>query len=183
VELPKDSAYEKTWSEHARRHLKKWRSQTEWEVTRVPLKEFLAAYKRSPQNAILKGFFVTSLTSRDESQPGNVICYAAKRAGSHKIESGLAVFNIPEAKQSEHVISFINRSAKDSPVGIGLMDQWFKDSIAANLRFLDMGVFWAPGDPDAWHGFSRFKAQFNVTYIFFPRPRIRWAGFKKHAKI
>ncbi len=183
VELPTDDSYPTAWSEHARRHLKKWRAQTEWEVTRVPLKEFLVAYKRSPQNPILKGFFLTSLTHRNESQPGMVICYAAKRVGSDKIESGLAVFNIPEANQSEHVISFINREGKDAPIGIGLMDQWFKDSIAAGLRYLDMGVFWAPGDPDSWHGFSRFKSQFNITYIFFPRPRIRWVGFKKCAKV
>jgi hypothetical protein len=48
--------------------------------------------------------------------------------------------------------------------------------MALGLRVLDFGVFWAPGDPKSWMGFSQFKAQFNIHFIRYPLALARWVG-------
>ncbi len=90
--------------------------------------------------------------------------------------AGFVCHDIPEAKQSRHLMSFIHPTAKSTPIGVGLMDEWFKYAIAQGFAFLDFGVFWMPGDPESWKGFSRFKGQFGITYVEYPRARLRRAG-------
>jgi len=178
TEIPIEGDYTKNWSNQAKRHLKQWKKQNEWEIVEAALPDFIRAYKQSKQSPILKRFFISSLLSREKTQTECLQLFGVKlKNAPHKeLQGGLAVLNVPEAKQSENIISFLLPLAKASQAGTGLIDRWFSESRTAGFNFLDFGVFWAPHDPESWKGFTRFKSQFDITYIDHPKPRICFAG-------
>lgn len=175
AKLPADSPHWSYWSEHAKRHRNKWLKQNDWEIFEPPVEEFIAAYKKSGQGPLLKSIFSKLLRRLKETQGGHVhILGARRRKPNARMEAGLVFLDIPEARQGKHFISFIHHSAKDSAVGYGLIDEWFRSSAERGRHTLDFGVFWAPGDPESWQGFSRFKSQFNITYVRHPRQLVRF---------
>lgn len=173
--------YDKTWTQHARRHKRAWEKQTDWEIREVALQPFLDAYWKSPKDPVLKGMFIHFLRKKVEGQ-GNHVHLAAvvRRNRPEEIGAGFAYVDVPELKQSNHTVSFICAAAKDSSAGNGLIDYWFKHGIATGLEYLNFGNYWAPGCPREWLGFSEFKAQFGVTFIDHPNQRVRWAGTWKN---
>lgn len=175
---PTNPTYWSNWDEHAKRHVKKWRASTEWEVYHPSLEEFIAGYKRSQQNVLLKFYFVNLTKQLMENHRETLVFFGVRRRDTPNAPmiAGFICHDIPEAKQSRHLISFIHPSAKSSPAGIGLMDEWFKHSILKGWDYLDFGVFWMEGDPESWKGFSRFKGQFGITYIKYPPARFKRAG-------
>ncbi len=170
--------YEAAWSPHARRHAAQWRKRVavgEWEIVEPSAEQFLQAHAASRQDVALRLSFATILKEKIRSHGGRVRLIAARRPGG-VIEAGLAVIDVPEIVQSIHLMSFLHRGAEKSSAGVGLIDRWFQTSLERGVRFLDFGLFWAPGDPRSWRGFSRFKSQFGVHLIRYPRPLIRFAG-------
>lgn len=170
--------YTSHWSEHARRHVKRWRKQTTWEVVEPTVEDFIAAYRKAPQGRLLKYLFIRMLRQMSRTQKGFVHLRAVRRAGipNGPLEAGFAFVDIPEARQSKHFISYMWPSVKKEPVNVGLIDVWFKHARERHYRFLDFGVFWTNEDPVSWKGFSRFKGQFGISYVRYPLPRIRFMG-------
>jgi hypothetical protein len=176
LELHED--YRKGWSEHAKRHAKKWDKEkdTEWELIHPSMEEFLIAYKRTQKDFLLKKMFIDLLEKEVMGQGDLVRIYGARRVGSESLEAGFVCIDIPEIRQSLHLISFIHEDARNSAVGYGLMDEWFKSLKERGIRFADFGTFWAKGDPRSWKGFSKFKGQFGIQYINYKNPLVRWTG-------
>jgi len=175
--------YEKAWTDHARRHRNKWLKEkgTQWEIITPAYDEFAAAYKKSKKDAALKWMFLSQLKDKLQIHGPLVRLFGIRRKAEHyqphnPIVAGFACIDAPEAKSSLHFISFIHESVKKTPIGTGLMDEWFRTSIPLGIRFLDFGVFWAQGDPRSWQGFSQFKAQFGIHLIRYPLPLARWTG-------
>lgn len=179
--------YEHNWSPHAKRHLKNWRqSASVFEVYHPSLKEWLAAYRQSSQGFLLKFYFVNLIKQLVLTHGESIIFWGVRRrdlsppleggAGGGLPLAGLVTHNIPSAKHSRHIASFITSAGKSTPIGIGLIDAWFADCQNKQLTWLDFGVFWTPTDPESWKGFSRFKSQFGITYISYPKARLRRAG-------
>lgn len=169
--------YDKTWTQHARRHKRKWEQQTEWEIREVELEPFLEAYWKSPKDPVLKGMFKHFLRKKVQAN-GPLVHLAAvvRRSNPTEIAAGFAFVDAPEAKMSTHTISFIRNVAKDTHAGNGLIDYWFKHCLKNGIEYLNFGNFWAPGCPSDWLGFSEFKAQFGVTFIEHPNAVGMWAG-------
>lgn len=179
--LDGSSDYDKTWSQHARRHKRAFEKQIEWEIREVGLKPFLDAYWKSPKDPVLKGMFSHFLRKKVEGQGNRVHLVAVvRRSNPVEIGAGFAYVDVPEIKTSVHTVSFICAPAKNSSAGHGLIDYWFKHGLATGLEFLYFGNYWAPGCPREWLGFSEFKVQFGVTLIDHPNQRIRWAGTWKN---
>lgn len=184
--LPTDGNYAVHWSDHARRQLKKWQAQTTWEIYHPTPQELFTAYRQCHQNVLLKFYFL-NLTKQLIIHHGNdLIFWGVRKAGSTEpMVAGFVSHDIPEAKQSRHLMSFVLPKAKEDHTGIGLMDAWHQDAVRKGFTFLDFGVFWMEGDPESWKGFSRFKGQFNITYIHYPAARLRragsWKGLFRHA--
>ncbi len=174
--------YWKNWSDHARRHRNKWLHATEWEIYHPAPAEWFRAYRGSGQNILLR-FYFTNLTKQLMlNHAKDLIFWGVRHKDdpSGKMLAGFISHDIPESKQSRHLASFILKEAKDTPIGIGVMDTWHQDALAKGFEHLDFGVFWMPGDPESWKGFSRFKGQFGITYIQYPAARLRRAGSWKH---
>ena len=181
--------YWKNWSEHAKRQRKKWLVQleTEWELFTPKPEEFYAAYRKAKKDILLKTMMINYVKKFVKRHGALVYFIAARRKNmpNASIEAGFAFLDIPEARQSLHLASYILESAKESAAGTGMMDYWFGTAVKRGIRFLDFGVYRQKGEPRSWRGFTRFKGQFDVHYMKYPKPLVRWTGsfrelFLKH---
>jgi len=171
------AVYDRTWTQHARRHKRRWEQQTEWTVRDLSLPEFLAAYKQSPKDPVLK-FMMGGLLKKKVQGHGPLVRLvgAVRRNDPSFIGAGFAFTDVPELAQSVHTISFVRREAMPASAGTGLIDAWFQHCAERGIRWLNFGNFWAPGDPAEWIGFSEFKAQFGVHLVDRPFRLSRRAG-------
>ncbi len=173
-----ESLQQGEWSSHARRHLSHFRKLVaagEREVLEVGVDEYLSAYAKADQDRTMKAFFPFIIREKAKAH-GDLFRLAVSRRKGGPIDAGLAYVHIPEARQSNHVSAFMAGKGKTDSASTGLVARWFEDCRERNITYLDFGFFWAPRDPGDWKGFSRFKAQFAVRLIKYPRPLMRWFG-------
>lgn len=174
AEIAHPEKYWEAWSSHAQRHRRRWLKQEEFVGGDATLEEFVAAYRQCDKLRLLKEDFIKFLQRKAAAHGTRMRYLVARHHTTNEIRAGLAVLDIPEARQSVHIISFIQPDAEKRSVGFGLIDLWFKHGIDHHLRFLDFDLFWALGDPKGWKGYSNFKRQFGVRYICYPNPLIRF---------
>lgn len=167
----------KNWSEHAQRHRKRFLQDEKYGIEEVSYEKFRAAYARSDKLPSMKRLYLDLIERRHRSNGELMHFFAAKEKGTGEIIAGLVVQDIPESHQSVHVIAFFLPKAAHTSVNVGLIDFWFRHAIVKGICFLDFDLFWAPGEPRAWKGFSRFKSQFGTHFIRYPNPLIRFVGF------
>lgn len=181
AEINGDPAYYKRWSSHAQRHRKRWlKAAADWEIVPITVDEYIAAYKRSQQDQFLKFLFSNLLRDKVRGHGALVHIVGARRKAPHSpTEAGFAFIDVPETKQSIHLMSFHTEAAKEHSVGTGLMDYWFLRAPEAGIRFLEFGNFWTPGEPNSWKGFSQFKSQFGIQFTDHPMPLARWMGSRR----
>jgi len=179
AEILEPQNYWAEWSSHAQRHRRRWLKQQEFVGGEVALEEFIEAYRKCRKLMMLKEDFIKILRRKAGAHGGHVHYFIARHVDTGDIRAGLAVLDIPEAQQSVHIISFIQPDAEAWSVGFGLIDVWFKHGIDHHLRFLDFDLFWAPGDPRGWKGYSNFKRQFGVRYIRYPNPLVKFVRGSK----
>lgn len=173
--------YDATWTEHARRHVKKWRKAPTHRIENVTLEAFKESYARTGKLAFLRSDFFGILDRRAKHHGDLLHLYGAINPATGNIDAGLAVLDLPDIHTSNHVIAFFHNHAKKTPVNVGLIDHWFRESIARQMTFLNFGVFWVPGEPLGWKGFSRFKSQFGLQYIDSPTTYMKFRIPKKTA--
>lgn len=165
------------WSDHAKRQLKRWEArQHDWELTEPTREEFMRVYMTNPLRKSLRDLHRMIIDQKATAHGDRLHFMALKRRSSGTIEAGFVYLDIPELNQSVHIASYILPSAKTDGVGTGLVDVWFKKTIASGLRFADFDLFRGPHDPREWNGFTRFKSQFGTRFIRYPLPLIRWTG-------
>ncbi len=178
VDLHEAEPFWSSWKPHALRHLKHWEKFKPYEIAPINADEFMQAYRG--RDVKLHDKFMNLWLIRSKlKKHGELMHFYGARDAQGKIMAGFAALDIPEASQSIHVASFIAQAAKNSSVGVGLVANWFRDCLDKGLRFADFDLFWAWGDPFSWRGFSRFKSQFGVTFIRYPKPLIRHVGRRK----
>lgn len=170
AEIPATGDIHPHWSELARRERKKWLAQEECTIATIDAETYCAAYaKCGKSRSIIRGF--SSGVRRKAKTHGDLLhLYAVISRATGEIVAGLATLDVPEIKTSIHVTGFILPSARHSPAGVGLVNQWFRDSQSRGIRFCDFDGFYAKGEPIEWKGFSRFKSQFGTKFIAYPKP-------------
>lgn len=176
AEIGDKNSYWNSWSEHAKRHQNKWLKSKPYQIEETQnLEEFIKSYQAVPKLRFLKTNFIHTLRERKECQKDATHLFVARnQQGS--VVAGLAVIDLKDINQSTHLMSFIHPQAESTSVGVGLIDHWFQHAISQNIRFLNFGVFWSPGDLQSWKGFSRFKSQFGIFFVHRPKPLIRFVG-------
>ncbi len=177
--------YFKKWDSHAQRHRKTWLKQAnDWEIVPITVDEYIAAYKRSKQDAFLKFLFSNMLKQKAKGHGALLHIVGARHKTPHsQVEAGFAFIDVPETQQSIHLMSFHSEEAKKVSVGTGLMDYWFLRSPEFGIKYLEFGCFWTPGEPKSWQGFSKFKAQFGLQFTDYPQPLARFMGQSPIAKL
>ncbi|MEY4744745.1 MAG: hypothetical protein RL272_690 [Candidatus Parcubacteria bacterium] len=169
---------ERQWSAHARRHAAKWRklaASGAREAVPLTADDYLSAYAKADQDPFIKLAYPGIIRTLAKAHGDRLRFIGSRRAGG-QVDAGFAFLHVPEATHSLHVSAFIAGDAKGDSAATGLIARWFDECRTAGVRFLDFGFFWAPGDPRDWKGFSRFKAQFGVRLLRYPRPLLRISG-------
>lgn len=171
--------YWENWSEHSRRHRKKWLKQKQYVIEECKLEEFCFYYNKKSKLTFLKNVYIKLITKHKNANSNLIHLFAARDIKTKKIAAGLAVFDLPDTNQSDHMISFFDQKLKNTSIGVGLIDHWFKHAINNKINFLNFGAFWGPGEPKSWKGFSQFKSQFGIYLINRPNPLVRFVGKNK----
>lgn len=170
-------AYDAAWTQHARRHKRRWEKQTDWVIRDITLDEFIKAYWKSPKDPVLKFMMSDFLKKRVRGHGPLVrLVGAAKKEDPSFIGAAFAFTDAPELAQSSHSISFVRREAEAVSAGTGLIDFWFRHAQEKGIKWLNFGNFWAPGCPGEWVGFSEFKAQFGVYLVDQPPRLVKRVG-------
>lgn len=167
-----DTEYWKKWTSHSQRHRKKWieKDSQVYEIDEAPLKEFIDAYNSTKKLPFLRGAFISVLKRRYERNGKDLHLSVVREKSTKKIVAGLATLDLMDVKSSQHVIAFFHKSVTHTSVNTGLIDNWYLHALKKNIRCLNFGIFWHPGDSRSFKGFSKFKKQFNIRYIVYPKP-------------
>lgn len=176
--LGKDGDYTTRWRSHARRQLRRWKKLLvagEREVVPMTLEEFLAGYAHADQTTFMKILYPPVVRMKSKAHGEHVRFIGTRRPGG-PIDAALATIDVPECETSIHLAAYMGGTGKADDTGTGLIDEWFRECRSRGIRVLDFGHFWSPGDLSEYKGYSRFKSQFDVRMIPFPRPLVRLMG-------
>ncbi|MBP7006338.1 hypothetical protein KBB27_04440, partial [Patescibacteria group bacterium] len=171
--IPAEGPYDTHWSEHAKRHIKRWQKQTSHEIQDADPETYITAFERCGKRGSLIRAFSGDIRHKRAVHGDRLRLRVAIDRSSGDIVAGFASLWIPEIKQTFHLTSFITPAGRDTPAAFGLVNDAFSIAQSRGDRFFEFDGFWAPGDPPNWKGFSRFKDQFGVYYVLWPRPLAR----------
>lgn len=160
--------YSDSWSNHAKRHRKRWlsRDAIDFDIVEVDGETFIREYeKNNTIDFVMKFGLLKALEYNIKGDNNNVHLFCVKDKKSNKIVCGLGIIDYPDISLSTHHIAFINDDVRKTSVGFGIMDYWYKYCIKKDIRFLDFGIIAKKRDPKSWNGFSDFKKQFS-PYLF-----------------
>ena len=158
--------YWQGWGSHAKRHRTLWLRQTDVMITEcigqdVMQTEFPKRFQDRVRESVPRhGERVRVFLAHPQNNP-------------KKIVAALAVVDVPEIFGSIHLASFILPEVRKSSVGVGMMCAWFERCRKEQIRFADLDIIWAPGDPQEWKGYSTFKMHFKPQIIRYPQPLLR----------
>lgn len=166
AELKPGLNYDAEWSQSSRRYRNRWRQRVgvTHELVSPSMDEFETAYRAG---TVFKRFGASSIIAirrKWETDPRNISLRAVRDLNSGLLVAGMGTIDASGRGISFYECGFVVPGA-DSSFMTALMDDWFNRSHARGLRFLHFGVFWAPGSPSAWKGFSKFKAKFCPSYL------------------
>ena len=162
------------WAKHARRHRDRWLRDNGYDMLLVTLDEYAKAYHASKKlDWLTRSGFVGVLKYHIERHPHDVRLIGVRDKKTQQIVAGLAVIHYPDIKQSFHTTSFICDDVRHTSVGVGMIDYWYKKGIEEGIRFFNYGIVWRKGDTRAWKGYSKFKRQFNLYLIIYPKPFLK----------
>lgn len=171
--------YWKEWTENAQRNRRKWLKNGQYEIVEVSIAAFAEAYHKTGKLPMIRKDFIRLLERRMVRHGDDVHLFGARDKQTGQIISGLAVCDLPETSTSMHLIAFTHPKFEKTGVGTGVIDAWYEHCLATGIRFPHFGLVWAPGDPGGWKGYSKFKRQFNLFLLLYPRPLIRFVRQRK----
>ncbi len=164
--------YWHTWSAHAKRHRAYWLKHPIYTIEQIPHAEFIQAYGQGTHLKVMKYGFLNVLKWISREHKEKMICWGA-RDNQGIIMAGLAVLDLPDISMSNHTMAFVRKEAGKTSVGTAVIDVWFRHCLEQGIRFMNFGGIWAKGDPRSWKGFSRFKRQFGIHVIRYPRQLVK----------
>jgi hypothetical protein len=154
-------------SPHAKRHIHSWNTQN-WIIEPMTVHEYWDVAFRSTLSGPYKKAFNTLLTEKIAGHGNRVGIVGARPKNQTVYEAAFAYLDIPELLTSVHHVSCATEKGRDADAGTGLMAWWLEHLQHVGYRYADFGLFWTPGEPHSWQGFSRFKAQFCTQFHDFP---------------
>ncbi len=156
------------WQTHAIRHYKNWLKQG-WIIEPITLHQYYEVSGRSTLRPDHKKAFCGMLAEKMVGHGELVHIVGARPKESEVYEAAFACIDIPETSASLHHVSCCTPTGREVDAGTGLMAWWFVRAQQVGIHFLDFGLFWTPGEPESWQGFSRFKSQFGTQFFDYPQ--------------
>lgn len=167
-EIPEDGSALAHISSHAKRHIAAWRKQ-DWIIEPITIHDYWDVAFRSTLHSAHQKAFNTLLVEKIAGHGDRVGIVGARAKTSKTYEAAFAYLDIPELKTSVHHVSCLTPAGREVDAGTGLMAWWLERLQKTGYRYADFGLFWTPGEPHSWKGFSRFKAQFCTQFHDFPQ--------------
>ncbi len=160
--------YVDTWSRSAKGELKKWiplEKSGQYSVARISWSDYKEPYLKSAAGK--KIGFVTSgvLEKLSLVQPCPIEFLGVKKPNDSRVYAGMAIVTSKINKSAYYLAGFFSDDTRHDPLMAGLFDQWFRRSQESGIRFLQFGIFWQPGKPSSWKGYSFFKAKFGAQFL------------------
>lgn len=172
--IPETGDYTGRWSDHAKRHQKRWQKQGTHEIVDADVETYIRSYETCGKGTGLIRLFSDELRRKERAHPNCLRLRLAREKGTGCIAGGFASLWIPEIRQTFHVTSFLTSAGRETSAAFGLVDDAFQIAQGRGDRIFEFDGFYAAGDPPSWKGFSRFKGQFGVFYIRWPKPLARF---------
>lgn len=144
--------YQSTWSERARRNLRKFIS-TGIKMRQGTAQEYCKGFRKGLIPHGLKGLVIQKI---QRLPVDNLVFFLAD--GHTGITGGLCVFRYDHL--SSHISSFLTQEGKKNNVGTGCIDAWLEWACREKIKYLNFGGVWTQHDPKEWQGFSEFKRNF-----------------------
>jgi hypothetical protein len=168
--LPGD--YWTPWSDHAKRHRKKWLAQTHLSIEEISFEAFTEAFNASGKLPKARAGSIEALRRRVGHENHHVRFFGAYY--NKRIVAALAVCDLRDISLSVHCAAFNHPDFEKTSVGTGLIDHWYKHCQKENIRFAYFDIVWSPGDPKGWIGYSNFKKQFRPYLLTSPLPFVKF---------
>jgi len=165
---PKKS-YLDDWSELAKRHLKRLAKEPKLTQRLGNLDEIRKAYKRSQVPRDMREVMICEVERHLAAHPDAIEVLVAEHADLG-IVGGFVSGNCDQALQSIYLLGFFTPEARQLPVMRGLVDMWYKRSLARGYRTVNFGLMVGPRPffLDSMIGFSVFKTHFGVHRAWSP---------------
>ncbi|MEI7720011.1 MAG: hypothetical protein WCI89_02270 [bacterium] len=180
VDISGRSDFVPHWSRSVRTMYRHWEQlEASGDYTLVPLtyEAFAAGYKKSSVAKRTMGASLDSTTEKIRRGSKHVRLWGVLHAG--KVIAGMSALDSPTCSSSYYIAGFIQPEAEEVPAMIGLMHHWHTSSAQEGIAHLHFGLFWHPGQPRAWKGFSAFKRKFGLTYVAYQPALYKFMGKNK----
>jgi hypothetical protein len=171
-EQPKE--YWRNWSEHARRQRRRWYDQNDFYISETVEEEFLQAFHKSTLTRSLQELFGRSVTRHILAYGEDVHFLVTQEKDTQKIIAGFMIVDDFVTNQSFYPVAFILPEAKKTPASLGLVEYWWHHCEKKDIRFMNLGIVWMPGDPGSWKGYSQFKSFLHPRILVFQKPFVRF---------
>ncbi len=103
----------------------------------------------------------------------HIMLWGARNLRTGEVVAAVGVVNSP-SHQASYYAAGCKRAHLEYPLVVGLLAHWYEVSQAAGIRFLHFGVFWIPGKPKSWQGFSTFKMKLRPKLVLYPPTLVRF---------
>lgn len=157
--------YTKKWNDRAKRARKKFNNS--WaEVRLVDRDTFITAFRNTKVKHWFKSDYISyykKITAVDPSAIRQWIVYL-----NDEPVAGLAVLDYLD-NHSVHLVAFTDKKAYDIQWGTGLIDEWFRDSKAKDMKYLTFDQLRNPHGPGDQQGYTEFKENFLECKLSFPK--------------
>lgn len=185
--IPEDGLVTRTWSRRTRDYAQEWKKKHQGHthvIELVDYETFETWYRKSSAARALHSVLLHELQRRLRSRSTVVEMWCVKELSSGIYTAG-AAFEYSETHKSVYYISgYYLESTSKVQTMIGLFAFMFERAQKKGMRYMDMGVFWRPGEPKSWQGFSKFKAKFGTQFYEMPpvAMRIETIGIMSHIR-
>lgn len=159
-------------SSHAKRHISAWKKH-DWVIEPITVHVYWDVAFRSTLAYAHKKAFNVLLAEKIAGHGNRVGIIGARPKNSSVYEAAFAYLDVPELLTSVHHVSCTTPKGKDADAGSGLMAWWLERLQSIGYHYADFGLFYTPGEPHSWQGFSRFKAQFCTHFHDFPKMLVK----------
>jgi len=165
--------YHKSWSDHARRHLKIFKKSGA-HMRIGTFEELKQGAKQSHLAEDVMNHTIEQTEAVLACHPEYVDILVAEMPDSKEILGFFVAANCDEVLQSYYIGGFYTNAGARAQAMTGLIDWWFERSIARGYTNVNFGDMAGPHTPkfDPSIGYSNFKTHFGVYRVW--RPRTLW---------
>jgi hypothetical protein len=177
-----EGEYWKNWAHGTKAHRNKWTHQTEFEIVRGTVQEFISLFKKYSRPRHTVRACADSILKQKVLHGDKMNFLFLKHIATGEISAGICTIDYPSVNQSYYAYSFYAREYIPRQAGVWLLDAWFQKCLKRGTVYANLGTVYAPGQPKSWKGFSQFKMYFDPLIFTYQPPLCKFTFSLKGGK-